>query len=249
MIFVLLIGCSPRMPVAAPIKPKAAKPLPATIAAPPQEIAMADLPFLKSKKKTPVAPQALIVLDPGHGGDDYGTHSLGTPRYQEKHLNLSTAQIVKNLLQQAGYEVIMTRNDDTFVSLDNRAMFANKLNPALFLSIHYNSAPSRDAEGIEVFYYRDRENPLRQKKSNILAQSVLNKVIKNTKAKSRGVKAGNLSVIRQTEMPAVLIEGGFMTCAKEMDKLKDAAYIKSIAVGISQGIQDYLAKQNLLAEN
>lgn len=246
VLFTLLIGCSPRMPVAAPVKPKAAKPLPSSIAAPPQQIAMADLPFL-SKNKLSTKQEILIVVDPGHGGEDCGCRSLGTPCYKEKHLNLSTAQFLKRFLEEAGYQVRMTRDDDTFITLDNRAVMANNLNPTLFVSIHYNSAPSREAEGVEVFYYTDRQDLGRTKKSTVLAQCILGKVCKCTKAKSRCAKHGNLCVIRETNMPAVLIEGGFMTCAKEMDKLKDSKYLKAVALGISQGIQEYLAKEKVLA--
>lgn len=190
----------------------------------------------------------LIIIDPGHGGDDYGTHSLGTPKYHEKYLNMSTAQLVKRFLQQQGYQVIMTRTDDTFVSLDDRAAFANKLNPRLFVSIHYNSAPSRDAEGIEVFYYRLSEDKSRVTKSKELARTILSRTTQNTQANSRGVKHGNYAVIRETTMPAVLIEGGFLTNEAEMNKIKTPAYMKQIALGIAQGIQDYLAKDKLLAD-
>lgn len=245
LLFILLIGCSPRMPVAAPVTPKASKPLPSSIAAPPKQVAMADIPFL-SKNKLPRKQEVLIVVDPGHGGDDAGCKSIGSPSYKEKHLNLTTAQFLKTFLEEAGYAVRMTRSDDTFISLDERAGMANRLDPTLFVSVHYNAAPSRDADGVEVFFYRDYKDMGRTKKSTVLAQCILGKVCKQTKAKSRGVKNGNLSVIRQTDMPAVLIEGGFMTNAKEMDKLKDSKYLKKVALGIFQGIQEYLAKENVL---
>lgn len=182
----------------------------------------------------------LIVIDAGHGGEDIGTRSHGLPRYQEKTLNLSTAFMLKSYLQEYGYHVIMTRTDDTFIPLDERAAVANRLNPKLFVSVHYNSAPSTDAEGIEVFYYRNNEDQTRMQQSKQLAQSILNRVIRNTDAKSRGVKHGNFAVIRETTVPAVLIEGGFLTNTKEMEKLKDAEYLKKLALGIAQGIRDFL---------
>lgn len=220
-------------------------PMPATSSSVPQrEVAMILPPM---KKKLP-RKQEVIVIDPGHGDEDFGTHSNGTPKYHEKYLNLSTAKMLKNFLKNFGYRVVMTRNDDTFISLENRALFANNQNTRLFVSVHYNSAPSKDAEGVEVFFYRDEGNKSRASQSKMLAQAVLDKVIKNTKAKSRGVKHGNFAVIRETNMPAILIEGGFLTNEDEMNKLKNAAYLKSIALGIAQGIQDYLAKESVLAE-
>lgn len=188
------------------------------------------------------------MLDAGHGGEDFGTHSLGNPKYQEKYLNMSTTNMVKSLLQQFGYEVLMTRNDDTFIALDKRALFANQQKPRLFVSIHFNSAPSTDAEGIEVFYYLDSENKPRTTQSKALAQAILDKTLQNTKAKSRGVKHGNYAVIRETNMPAALIEGGFLTNTEEMEKIKNASYLKSLALGIAQGIQEYLAKDSVLAD-
>lgn len=188
----------------------------------------------------------VIVLDAGHGGDDYGTHSHGSSKYHEKYLNLLTSELVKKILQKNGYRVLMTRTDDTFISLDQRSLFANQKKPTLFVSIHYNSAPSLSAEGIEIFYYEDNVDKNRAKKSKCLAQSVLSRLIQRTQAKSRGVKQGNLAVLRGTTMPAILIEGGFMTNADEMEKIKKMSYQNSLALGITQGIQDYLVAQALI---
>jgi N-acetylmuramoyl-L-alanine amidase len=182
----------------------------------------------------------LIVIDPGHGGRDVGTQSISKPRYQEKSLNLVTAQFVRGFLLQLGYQVFMTRKDDVFVSLSKRAQMANEKKPELFVSIHYNSAPSAAAQGIEVFFYQSKDNKVRTFKSKQLAQSVLKHAVAQTKAKSRGVKHGNYAVIRETTMPAVLIEGGFVTNEEELQKLKDPTYLKKIAWGIVRGIEDYL---------
>ena len=187
--------------------------------------------------------QKVVVIDAGHGGEDFGTHSLSNPKYQEKSLNLTTAKLVKEYLQKMGYQIHMTRSKDVFISLEERAIFTNHLKPALFVSVHYNSAPSKEAEGIEVFFYRSTEDSLRTTQSKALAEAILKKVIVNTKAKSRGAKHGNYSVIRETKVPAVIVEGGFLTNASEMQKIKDPAYIKQLAWGIAQGVQDYLEKQ------
>ncbi|MDP1880903.1 MAG: N-acetylmuramoyl-L-alanine amidase [Parachlamydiaceae bacterium] len=186
--------------------------------------------------------KSLIIIDPGHGGHDVGTQSVSKPRYQEKSLNLVTAQFVQSYLTQLGYRVIMTRKDDTFISLDKRAQLANESKPTLFVSIHYNSAPSAEAKGVEVFYYQSHDSGSKQRvtKSKRLAQSILKNVIAQTKAPSRGVKHGNYAVIRETNMPAVLIEGGFLTNEAELQQLKDPTYLKRLAWGIVKGIEDYL---------
>jgi len=186
--------------------------------------------------------KVLIVIDPGHGGDDFGTHSLTTPKYQEKSLNLATSFMLRDYLQQMGYQVKMTRVKDVFLSLSGRAEMANALSPRLFVSIHYNSAPNAAAEGVEIYYYRSQEDKKRSKESLKLAQSILQKIVVASEAKSRGVKHGNFAVIRETNMPAVLVEGGFLTNPDEMKKIKDAQYVKKLALGIAQGVHAYVSK-------
>lgn len=237
-----ICGCASRMPSSS-MQPR---PIHSTIPIPvipcQTDMVQVEIPFKKPMD------QGLVVLDPGHGGDDYGTNSSSNPKYLEKNLNMSTALLVKNFLQQFGYTVSLTRYDDRFIALDDRALFANDQNSRIFVSIHYNSAPSKEAEGIEVFYYRSEADKPRSAKSKLLAKSILDKTIKNTGAKSRGIKYGNFAVIRKTSMPAVLIEGGFLTNDGEMEKIKDGSYLKSLSLGIAQGIQDYLAKDKVLKE-
>lgn len=217
----------PKRYYAIPLKPQ---PLPEPIAKP-------DIPF-KNKRKG-----GLIVLDAGHGGRDLGAHSAGVVKYEEKLLTLSTTRILKRYLEQLGYKVAMTRTEDVYIALDERAAFANNKKPKLFVSMHYNSAPNKEAEGIEIFYYRsDSSDKGRAASSKELAKSILNRVLETTEAKSRGVKHKDLAVIRETNMPAVLIEGGFLTNANEVSKIKDAEYLKKLAWGMAQGIDDYIAR-------
>lgn len=182
----------------------------------------------------------LIVIDPGHGGDDFGTYSLKPPRYKEKNLNLATAMMLRDILQAKGFRTVMTRSSDTFIELDQRAIFANEQSPALFVSLHYNSAPSKQAEGVEVYYFRSQSDKSRAAQSKLLADLILKMILQQTGAKSRGVKNGNFAVIRKTTMPAVLIEGGFLTNDDEVVKLKDPIYLKKIAQGVALGIERYL---------
>lgn len=189
------------------------------------------------------APKSLIIIDPGHGGEDFGTQSHTSPKYHEKSLNLATSFILRDYLQKLGYEVSLTRANDKFIALSKRADFANLQEPSLFVSVHYNSAPSKEAEGVEVYYYRSETDKARTAESKLLAESILQRVIKNTDAKSRGIKHGNFAVIRETQMPAVLVEGGFLTSDNEMNRLKDGTYIKRIAWGIAEGINNYLQGQ------
>ena len=196
-----------------------------------------------SKIKPPLLVQNVcIMVDPGHGGHDFGTQSISKPRYLEKSLNLVTAKFVREYLQQLGYQVLMTREEDKFVSLEKRAKMANEKKPALFVSIHYNSAPLADAQGVEVFFYQTKEKKERARQSKQLANVILKNILAETGAKSRGVKHGNYHVIRQTTMPAILVEGGFVTNESELQKLKDPTYLKRMAWGIVKGIEEYLGK-------
>lgn len=186
------------------------------------------------------ASRELIVIDAGHGGEDMGTKSLSGPKYEEKSLTLSTSLFLKAYLQQMGFQVKMTRSNDRFIALDQRSLFANDNKCSLFISVHYNSAPSKEADGVEIYYYKSAEDKKRSDQSRLLAEAVLKRMIGNTSAHSRGVKHGNFSVIRETKMPAILIEGGFMTNLEEMEKIKDPSYLKQLAWGIAQGIDDFM---------
>ena len=192
-------------------------------------------------KKYPASPQA-IVLDPGHGGDDFGTRSCSRPWVYEKNLALRTAKLVYGFLKKWGYEVRLTRNCDVFIPLLKRTELANLCKAQLFVSIHYNSAPSKQASGIEVFYYRDMKNKVRMFRSERLAKSILDKMLAATKANSRGVKAGNFAVIRETNMPAVLVEAGFLSNRVEASRLKNTTYLEFLAHGIAKGIEEFVSK-------
>lgn len=215
----------------------------------PSRIPVEEQFFQKNQPEPCVVPPRalppLIIIDPGHGGEDQGTLSLIKPAYQEKFLTLATANLLRDYLQKLGYRTKMTRTSDVFISLSNRAKIANEANAAFFVSVHYNSAPSKEAHGIEVFYYRSDTDLQRTNASKAFATDVLNQVLVMSKAKSRGVKAGNFAVIRETKMPAILVEGGFLTNAEELEKIKDPQYLKVLAWGIAQGVDRYIKSLNL----
>lgn len=200
---------------------------------------------LKSPPNSKVDDRVLIVIDAGHGGKDDGTQSHTYPICLEKTMTLSTAKMLDIFLQSMGYRTIMTRNHDVFIGLSERAKFANDKNSKLFLSVHYNAAENRKASGIEVYYYNTDSDFKRSKDSKKLATLVLDGVITNTKGKSRGAKHGNFAVIRETKMPAIIVEGGFMTNDAEMEKIRDKNYTKKIAWGIAQGVRKYLNGMDL----
>ena len=180
--------------------------------------AVAEKPVFRAAQIPPVFSAATIIIDPGHGGKDPGCNGVS---------------------HQLGYRVIMTRITDVFVPLSRRVEVAEQANASLFVSIHYNASRSPNAEGIEVFYCDSKEKKQRTTASKKLADSILARLIRRTSAVSRGVKKGNLFVIRETSMPAVLVEGGFISNPKERVNLKDHEYIDKIARGIADGIDYY----------
>jgi len=214
-----------------------AKPLPPPAPAPLPKATPAPKVAVSLPKKS-----AKVVLDAGHGGKDPGAHSK-KEHYEEKQLTLVTTKLVQKYLEEMGYHVLLTRENDSFLELSARAEKANSAKADLFVSIHYNFCEAKEVEGIEIFYYQDAKNPGRVTASKKLGREVLSRIVKHTGAESRGVKPGNLAVVRETTMPAILIEGGFLSHAKERVKIQDSDYRCYLAWAIARGIDAYfLAK-------
>jgi len=183
----------------------------------------------------------VIVLDAGHGGRDEGA-KIKYPYLEEKKLTLSATLFAKKYLEQLGYKVVLTRAKDYFVPLQKRADIANTAKAEIFVSIHFNSCPNKIAHGIEIYYHNSLENKARSKNSQNLASCVLGDVIKKTNARSRGVRKGKFCVIRETKMPAILVEAGFITNPQERDNIRKPAYLEKISLGIAQGIESFIKK-------
>lgn len=199
--------------------------------------AAAELPHRAEKPKSG---KATVVIDAGHGGKDSG--AVGVDGTREKELALDTARRVESLLTERGYQVIMTRSRDEYIQLANRAKIANTANADIFLSIHFNSAGTDKAKGIEVLYAS--ENNVSRKKEagdqRRLANEVLKCILKETGLNNRGIKnRPELAVLRLTDMNAALVEGGFMSNPDEMDTIKTDAYLDKLARGIVNGIVNF----------
>ncbi|UOR10869.1 N-acetylmuramoyl-L-alanine amidase [Halobacillus amylolyticus] len=171
-----------------------------------------------------------IVLDPGHGGKDPG--AIGNS-LQEKDVVLNIAKRVESKLLEKGYDILMTRTDDTFVTLENRAKQANTWGADLFISIHANGYHDSSAKGIETFYSAGGS------KARNLADLVQEHVISKTSNLSRGVFKADYFVLRHTNMPAILAETGFVSNKEDAELLKSEDYREQIAKGIVKGIEEY----------
>lgn len=171
----------------------------------------------------------LVVLDPGHGDHDPGA-VVGEA--QEKDINLAIALLVQEQLsEQEGVTVVMTRDQDVFLSLTDRAELANKEKADLYVSIHANALENDDSfAGIFTFYHPNKAS------DKAVAKKIQSAITSASGGFDRGVRSADYVVLRQTDMPAVLIETGFMTCPEELALLQDGDYQKQLAQGIAQGI-------------
>lgn len=172
-----------------------------------------------------------IVLDAGHGGKDPGAN---VDDVMEKDITLEIAEMTRKILENAGYKVGMTRTDDTFVELTKRPMLANQKNAHIFVSIHCNSSEDGIGNGIETFYTEQKE-----KTSEDLANEIQTSLIASTNAENREVKTANYTVLVRSNMPAALVEVGFLTDSEELELLQQQDYQKKLAEGIAEGIINY----------
>ncbi len=180
----------------------------------------------------------IVCLDPGHGGSDPGAVGNGI---KEKDVNLDIALRARKLLTGMGYQVIMTREKDVHVSLEERCRIANSCGAEAFLSIH-NNASAYGGEGTETYCYYNSEE------GRILAKSVHSQVVSRIGLKNRGVKEAGFYVLANTDMPAALLECAFISNPKEAEFLKKPSFRQKIAEGIAAGMADYLRDPGLFTE-
>ncbi len=172
-----------------------------------------------------------IVIDPGHGGVDVG--ALGTYS-REKDINLILSLKLKKQLVTRGIDIIMTREDDRYVYLQDRSDIANQNQADYFISIHCNSSSNAQISGTETFCYSENSE------GYILAKILQTKMIEYNKNNDRGVKTANFYVLRMTEMPAVLIETMFITNAEEEETLNEPNWQDMFVNQLSEAIGEYL---------
>lgn len=168
-----------------------------------------------------------VVIDAGHGGHDRG----GGPRQKipEKPYALDVAQRLQRILAGAGYKTVMTRSGDYFVSLGGRCAIANAQRDAIFVSIHFNSAPREGADGIETYYYTSR--------SAKLAAAIHGRVVRTAGTEDRNVRRRGFYVIRNTRIPSVLCELGFLTNRAEAKRISTSAdYRQKLAQAVASGV-------------
>jgi N-acetylmuramoyl-L-alanine amidase len=206
-----------------------------------------DTPWKFAPPPTPGG--RLIVIDPGHGGDDFGTAHNGLV---EKNLTLDISLRLRTLLTQAGWIVRLTRETDidpvspallaAFAGdgrpnpsdrayLQTRCDVANNAGARLFISIHVNYADAPSVHGTTFYYSKTQDVPF--------AQTLERSVIPFAGTQDDGVVKSNLYVTKHTTMPAVLIETGFISNPGDVRQLSDPAFLQNVAVGIAAGVKAY----------
>lgn len=180
---------------------------------------------------TPI-PVTKIAVDAGHGGWDVGTNIDG---FYEKDVTLPIALFLREYLEDAGYEVYMLRESDEGIELEKRPGMAAEQNVDLFVSVHINSFTAENVHGLEAYYYDKRLDG-----SDMLAQYVADEATKLSGAKNRNSKPGNYLVLRESQVPACLVECGYITSPTEREKLFSEEYQRLLAEGIANGIMKFM---------
>lgn len=176
---------------------------------------------------------SIIVIDPGHGGKDPGATGGGV---DEKDITLDVSKKIASCLEAQCCTVMLTRETDVFVELSDRARMANAAKADLYVSVHCNSVEGNArATGMEVYHYTRASEA-----SKRAARVIYDKLLPVCGLRGRGVKSKDLAVLRETKMPAVLIELGFVSNPGDRAKLTDSAWQDAAAKAISDGIIEAL---------
>jgi N-acetylmuramoyl-L-alanine amidase len=201
-------------------------------------LALAMFFFLNACAHRPAQPFAggprnfsVVVIDAGHGGKDNGgtSGSRGQFLVREKDVTLDTALRVRDILKRAGLRIVMVRQDDHFVELDDRVALANRQGPgAILVSIHYNAVGSPAPNGAQTFFWHAN--------SHGLATHIQRHVVAETGETNVGVTRRRLRLTRNPEIPCVLCECAYLTNPAELRKVVDPKYRQRVANGIAKGI-------------
>jgi N-acetylmuramoyl-L-alanine amidase len=175
----------------------------------------------------------LVMIDPGHGGPDVGATRNGI---YEKDIVLAMSQQLGRILQQMGYSVMYTRTGDIDLDLEPRVQMAENAKASAFVSVHVNSldANASQVSGVETYYAPNASL------GKSLAEFVHTQILASTGANDRGVRSARFYVIRNTSMPAILVETGFITNPSEASKLVNGAYQQRMADAIARGVDQFL---------
>ena len=173
---------------------------------------------------------AKIVIDPGHGGDDPGAVVTFSEKHEADH-TLTTALLLKKELENLGATVILTRESDKSVSLENRAQLSNREKANAFISLHFDSGPNSNVSGTTGYYFTST--------SENLAQTVNKYIARNLTLKSQGTKFQNFLVLRENKQPSILLELGYLNNPDDNKLIESTEYQENIAKSIASALKEY----------
>ncbi len=178
--------------------------------------------------------QYTVVIDAGHGGKDGGTEKGAAI---EKDINLAVALFMKSWLEGEGIGVILTRDSDVYIDLDERVEIANEEHADLFVSIHCNYYEKDSSiKGLECYYDENSE------KAKDLAEKFVLEIAERETVTSRGTKPGNYHILRNAQIPAILVEMGYLSNYEERTNLQSQDYQKMLAIDLAKGVYHLLEK-------
>jgi N-acetylmuramoyl-L-alanine amidase len=204
-----------------------------------------------------------VVVDAGHGGQDSGATAQGL---REKDLTLDTALRLEKHLRAQGFPVVLTRRDDRYLELFDRAHIANRIPRALFVSIHFNDSTTGSGDGVETFYAQQKaafsddgwtfagliqgkSDPVPMDQGASFAAAIQASIVAELGVTDRGAKPRQLAVVRLTRCPAALVEGGFINNPAEARKLASEEYREKLAAAVSDGVVLYYQEREILRQN
>jgi N-acetylmuramoyl-L-alanine amidase len=182
----------------------------------------------------PLARAYRIVVDPGHGGKDPGT--ISRVGLMEKSVTLPVAKELARLLREDGFDVVMTRQTDVFIELDERAAIANRFSADLFVSIHADACPDPFMRGFTVYTCRDPSAASRGVASAVV------EALHGTDIEGLGMRQANYRVLVVTQCPAILVELGYLSNGLDAEMLADPAVQAQLARSIADGIAAYFSQ-------
>lgn len=196
-----------------------------------ESVASQDLTGSQYARSISNISEATIVIDAGHGGRDSGAVSADNSIF-EKDITLSTAILLRNRLQDAGANVILSRSSDEFVSLDDRVITGHNYQADLFISLHYDAIEvANSMSGTTTYYYSESNLELANTVNRYLAQL--------GPLKNNGVRHGNYYVLRANKQPSILLELGYMNSDIDIQHIDTLAYQSTIVEAVYQALREY----------
>jgi N-acetylmuramoyl-L-alanine amidase len=210
-------------------------------------------PLVMPQNFRPAPQLKIIMLDPGHGGKDSGAENKSL-KVKEKQMTLDLALKLKDELEDRGYTVLLTRNKDTFIELDDRPDFANKKCADLFISLHFNASEDEKVHGAETYILPPYGQPSSSGNDggdavlpgnkhdawNVIAGYYVQKELtRNVGTEDRGLRRARFVVLRPLRCPGMLIESGYLSNSAECYKVASASYRSRLAKSIADAVDGY----------